>query len=75
VSAGKPLATDDQPHDELLAVRPMVAGVAAFGLGDESRLSLEIGARQVIANIWPRTFDWEYLATGNIWPRTFDWEG
>ena len=36
------------PDDELLAVRPMVAGVAAFGFGDEIRFPLEIGTRQVI---------------------------
>ena len=48
MSAWKSLATDDESHDELLAVRPMVAGVAAFGFGDESGFPLEVGACQVI---------------------------
>ena len=42
---GEPLATDDQSHDDLFTVRPMVTGVAAPGLGVESGLPLEISAR------------------------------
>jgi hypothetical protein len=48
VRAGKALATDDQSHDERLAVRPMVAGGAAPGVGDGCGCAFEIGAGQVL---------------------------
>jgi hypothetical protein len=48
VCARKSFTTDDQPHDQLLAVGPMVAGVASLGFGNESGFAFEVGAGQVV---------------------------
>jgi hypothetical protein len=45
---GEAFAADDQPDDHLLAIGAMAAGIAPLGLGIPRRLSLEIGAGQVV---------------------------
>ena len=45
---GKAVAVQDQAHDDLLAVRPVIARVAAFGLRIERALPFEVRRRQVV---------------------------
>ena len=48
VRSRKPVAIQDQPHDDLLAVRPMVARVAALGLRVERTLAFKVRRRQIV---------------------------
>ena len=48
VGLGKPVAIQDQAHDDLLAVRPVIARVPAFGLGIVRALAFEVRRRQVV---------------------------
>src|SRR5271165_211017 len=44
----KALAADDQPDDDLLAVRSMIARIAPLGLGIADTLTLEVGRGQIV---------------------------
>ena len=48
VSSRKSFATDDKPHNDLFAIRPMVARVATLGFRYEIGFPFEVGACQVI---------------------------
>jgi len=45
---GKPFTSDDKAHDDLFAIGPMVARIAAFRLGNALRLTFEICAREIV---------------------------
>ena len=48
ITQRKALAIDDQTDAQLFAIGPMIAGVAALGLGIAIHTPLEVGAGQVV---------------------------
>ncbi len=48
IAQGKAIAVDDPADAPLLAIGPMIAGIAPLGLGIVTQTPLEIGARQVV---------------------------
>ena len=48
VGLRKPVAVQDQPHNHLLAVGPVIARVAALGLRILRALAFKVGGRQVV---------------------------
>ena len=60
----KPLAVDHQSHHHLLAVRPVIAPVAALGLGVARGLALEVRRGQVVEEAGVVTAKQRALALG-----------